>query len=208
MFRRLAQFPVRGESSAGDDAVHMDVIIHLLVPCMKDLDDAGNSTKILFIRRKLKECFGTASVKKGIQKLLVAIDQRIELMRQRKNDVEIRRIDHLRPAFINPYLFCDSLTVWTVPVPAGVIVNKQHAVGMGGGICQVSSTLYSAMVNAGIPATERHAHSLPVPYISRDREASISAGAMDLRFTNILQNQLYIQAFYGDGFVTVMLIAM
>jgi hypothetical protein len=93
-------------------------------------------------------------------------------------------------------------------VPAGVIVNKQHAVGMGGGICQVSSTLYSAMVNAGIPATERHAHSLPVPYISRDREASISAGAMDLRFTNVLQNQLYIQAFYGDGFVTVMLIAM
>ena len=101
VFRRLAQFPVRGESSAGDDAVHMDVIIHLLVPCMKDLDDAGNSTKILFIRRKLKECFGTASVKKGIQKLLVAIDQRIELMRQRKTDVEIRRIDHRRPAFIN-----------------------------------------------------------------------------------------------------------
>jgi len=105
----------------------MDVIIHLLVPCVKDLNDAGNSTKILFICRKLQERFGAASVKQGIQKLLIAVDQRIELMRQRKDDMEVRRIDHLRPAFINPDLFCDSLTVWTVPVPAGVIVNRDMA---------------------------------------------------------------------------------
>ena len=93
-------------------------------------------------------------------------------------------------------------------VMAGIIVNKQHAEGMGGGICQVSSTLYGAMLDAGIPATERHAHSLPVPYVVSGRDATISAGAMDLRFTNTLNRPLFIQSFYADGYITVMLIAM
>ena len=44
-------------------------------------------------------------------------------------------------------------------VEAPVFINKQHATGIGGGVCQVSSTIYAAMKTAGIQATERHAHS-------------------------------------------------
>ena len=70
-------------------------------------------------------------------------------------------------------------------VKANVIVNKKYVLGIGGGICQVSSTLYAAMLTAGLPATERHPHSLDVGYIPVGMDATISGNALDLRFTNI-----------------------
>ena len=73
-------------------------------------------------------------------------------------------------------------------VKANVIVNKKYVLGIGGGICQVSSTLYAAMLTAGLPATERHPHSLDVGYIPVGMDATISGNALDLRFTNIFDN--------------------
>lgn len=90
-------------------------------------------------------------------------------------------------------------------VPANVIVNKKYVLGTGGGICQVSSTLYAAMLNAGLPATERHPHSLNVGYIPEGMDATISGNALDLRFTNIFAEPIQIQAAANQGTLTISL---
>lgn len=90
-------------------------------------------------------------------------------------------------------------------VAANVIVNKKYVLGIGGGICQVSSTLYAAMLSAGLPATERHPHSLNVGYIPEGMDATISGNALDLKFTNIFAEPIQIQAVADQGTLTISL---
>lgn len=79
------------------------------------------------------------------------------------------------------------------------IYGGKIVMGLGGGICQTSSTLYAAMVNAGLPATERYPHSLPVDYIPRELEAAIAQGYKDLKFTNIYDKAIQIVATTDDA---------
>lgn len=88
-------------------------------------------------------------------------------------------------------------------VEAPVIVNKKYVPGIGGGICQVSSTLYAAMLTAGLPATERHPHSLVVTYIPQGMDATISGTWLDLKFVNIFAEPIRIQASADGGVLTV-----
>ncbi len=90
-------------------------------------------------------------------------------------------------------------------VEAPMIVNKKYVPGIGGGICQVSSTLYAAMLSAGLPATERHPHSLKVTYMPEGMDATISGNTLDLKFTNIFAEPLRIQAVADQGTLTVSL---
>lgn len=90
-------------------------------------------------------------------------------------------------------------------VEAPMIVNKKYVPGIGGGICQVSSTLYAAMLTAGLPATERHPHSLKVGYIPEGMDATVSGTALDLKFTNIFAEPIQIQATADQGTLTISL---
>ena len=67
---------------------------------------------------------------------------------------------------------------------AGTYVGGKLVDGIGGGICQVSSTTYNALMNAGITVTMRHPHSSPVSYLPLGTDAAISAGSKDLQFRN------------------------
>lgn len=67
---------------------------------------------------------------------------------------------------------------------AGTYVGGKVVSGMGGGICQVSSTTYNALMNAGITVTMRYAHSSPVHYLPLGMDAAISSGSKDLQFRN------------------------
>ncbi|MBD5460968.1 MAG: VanW family protein [Lachnospiraceae bacterium] len=90
-------------------------------------------------------------------------------------------------------------------VPGPVIKGGRLVDGMGGGICQVSSTLYVAMVLAGIPATEHYNHSLPVEYAPRGLDATISGNSKDLKFVNTFSFPIVIKAEAVDGVLTVTL---
>lgn len=67
---------------------------------------------------------------------------------------------------------------------AGVYVNGRHDTDVGGGICQVSTTLYNAVMIAGLKTTARSPHSLPVPYVPLGRDAAVSFPNPDLKFVN------------------------
>lgn len=75
----------------------------------------------------------------------------------------------------------------------------------GGGICQVSSTLYAAMCHALLPATERHPHSSSVSYLPIGLDATISEGYKDLKFINPYQEPLTILAETEEGVLSVSL---
>lgn len=91
-------------------------------------------------------------------------------------------------------------------VVAPIYISGQRGEGIGGGVCQVSSTLYAAMVSAGLPATERHAHSLPVDYLPEGLDATIAGNYLDLKFVNTFSRPLMIQANAEGGVVTVTLV--
>ncbi|MBE5809118.1 MAG: hypothetical protein E7317_12375 [Clostridiales bacterium] len=69
---------------------------------------------------------------------------------------------------------------------------------VGGGICQVSTTLFNAAVKSGLKIVERHNHSMPVAYVDKGKDAAVSWGAQDLRFVNNTSEPLYIVAFMDD----------
>lgn len=63
---------------------------------------------------------------------------------------------------------------------------------VGGGICQVSTTLFNAAVKADLEINERHAHSLTVSYVDPGKDAAVDWGNKDLRFTNSGSDTVYI----------------
>ena len=73
---------------------------------------------------------------------------------------------------------------------AGAYLNGETVMAIGGGICQVSSTVYNAVKNAGLVVLERHPHSMPVHYLPLGLDAAISSGSKDLRFRNNYSNNL------------------
>lgn len=68
----------------------------------------------------------------------------------------------------------------------------------GGGICQVSTTLYNALLKAELEIIERHNHTMTVSYVDPSKDAAIAEGLMDLRFANNTDAPVYIEG-YGYG---------
>ena len=67
---------------------------------------------------------------------------------------------------------------------AQIFVKGKLEEGLGGGVCQVSSTLYNAVLLAGLKVLERGHHSRTVPYVTAGRDATVAYGLIDFRFEN------------------------
>ena len=87
--------------------------------------------------------------------------------------------------------------------PAPEIINKQRVMGIGGGICQTSSTLFNAVDQLGVRMTERHHHSLNVGYVPTGRDATVSYGILDFKFQNTSGAPFLIKTFYRQNTLTI-----
>ena len=85
---------------------------------------------------------------------------------------------------------------------AKIISGGKFVEGMGGGVCQVSTTLYNAAVLAGLEVTEYHPHSLGVSYVAPSRDAMVSGDYFDLKFKNCTPAPVYIGLNVSGGRVT------
>ncbi|NLY97595.1 MAG: VanW family protein [Clostridiaceae bacterium] len=74
---------------------------------------------------------------------------------------------------------------------------------IGGGVCQLSSTLYSAVNKAGLKVTERHPHSKKVPYIDEGYDATVDFGRYDLKFVNTRSNPIKLNVIINNDSVSV-----
>lgn len=84
-------------------------------------------------------------------------------------------------------------------VAAGQYENGEVVEAVGGGVCQVSTTLYNAVLNAELKVTQRSPHSMIVSYVKPSRDAAIAAGSKDFKFVNNLDNPIYIEGYVYDG---------
>ena len=89
---------------------------------------------------------------------------------------------------------------------APVYANGKESTGVGGGICQVSSTLYSAVLYADLEVTQRRNHSLTVAYVPKGQDATVSYGTIDFKFRNNMEYPIKIAATTSGGRVTVSII--
>lgn len=74
--------------------------------------------------------------------------------------------------------------------------------GIGGGVCQVSTTLYNAVINAELEVVERSPHSMVVSYVDVSRDAAISGDYKDFKFKNNTQTPIYIAGSVQGGTLT------
>ncbi len=87
--------------------------------------------------------------------------------------------------------------------------NGNKKKGLGGGNCQLSTTLYNAVLaTPGLVVTERHAHSNYVPYIQKGKDAAVAYGSYDLKFRNDTGNNIKICSQVNSQNVTVSIIAL
>ena len=82
---------------------------------------------------------------------------------------------------------------------APVYSGTNHEMGVGGGICQVSSTLYNAVQYANLEVNERHCHSMLVGYLRPGLDATVDWGAADFVFTNNSEYPIRIKAYVENN---------
>lgn len=86
---------------------------------------------------------------------------------------------------------------------AGSYLRGQVVDSLGGGICQVSTTLYNAVLKAELEVAERHNHSMIVNYVDPSADAAIAESAgKDFKFVNNLDHPIYIEGFTKDKKIT------
>jgi vancomycin resistance protein YoaR len=82
-----------------------------------------------------------------------------------------------------------------------VIINGEETLADGGGLCQVTSTLYNAALFAGLEVVERHPHASQLPYIRPGMDATIWFGALDMQFKNTTDGYILLEEYVADGYV-------
>ncbi len=82
--------------------------------------------------------------------------------------------------------------------PAGVINNGKHETGIGGGICQSSTTIYNAAIRCGMEVVERRCHYYQSSYVDAGLDATVDYGNIDLKLKNVFDYQLMMNC-YMDG---------
>ena len=85
---------------------------------------------------------------------------------------------------------------------AGAYLNGKVIQSMGGGICQVSSTLYNAVILAELGVEQRQPHSMLVDYVKPSMDAAIAGDYKDLKLKNTTDAPIYIEGYVANGYVT------
>lgn len=83
------------------------------------------------------------------------------------------------------------------------IIREKFVTGIGGGVCQVSSTLYNAVLNSGLAIVARTNHSQPLGYVQVGLDATVYYGLIDFRFRNNLESPVVLAADISDDVLTI-----
>src|SRR5205085_109783 len=88
---------------------------------------------------------------------------------------------------------------------APVIINGELQTGLGGGVCQVSTTVFNAAYEAGLPIVARTNHALYISHYPQGRDATVNYPDVDLKFVNDTGHWLLLRTWIGSSSLTVAL---
>lgn len=126
-----------------------------------------------------------------------------------RNNNLVLASEKLNETIVNPgETFSYNQTIGERTIAAGFKEANAYAGGkvvldVGGGICQLSSTLYNSVLLANLEVVERHNHTFQSSYVSAGRDATVSWGSLDFKFKNNRNYPVKIVSKTGDGVVTV-----
>ena len=86
---------------------------------------------------------------------------------------------------------------------APVIINGELQTGLGGGVCQVSTTTFNAAYEAGLSITDRTNHALYISHYPQGRDATVNYPDTDLKFENDTEHWLWLRTFVSPSSLTV-----
>ena len=86
---------------------------------------------------------------------------------------------------------------------APVIINGELSTGLGGGVCQVSTTVFNAAYEAGLKITSRTNHALYISHYPQGRDATVNYPDVDLQFVNDTDHWLLLRTFVGSSSLVV-----
>ena len=169
----------------------------------------GSAYKTLFSVKQIKACFSAWNGEPPTSLLATFSTYYSQTDKGRCENLSLAasRIDGV---LLQPYGdFSFNQTVGKRTKTAGfrqakVILNGEFVLGIGGGVCQVSTTLYNAAVLSGLSVTEFHNHSLPVSYVPPSCDAMVSSES-DLKLFNTHSFPVKFFANAKNGVLTVSL---
>lgn len=130
---------------------------------------------------------------------------------ERQNNINIT-CSSLNDTYVevgDTFSFCNTVGKATTSKgyeKADVFKDGEVIQALGGGNCQVSTTLYNAVLEVdGLDVTERHKHSNSVPYIKNGKDAAVSYGTYDFKFKNNTGNKIKISASCDSDYVYIKL---
>ena len=130
---------------------------------------------------------------------------------ERQNNINIT-CSSLNDTYVeagDTFSFCNTVGKATTSKgyeKADVFKDGEIIQALGGGNCQVSTTLYNAVLEVdGLDVTERHKHSNSVPYIKNGKDAAVSYGTYDFKFKNNTGNKIKISASCDSDYVYIKL---
>lgn len=85
---------------------------------------------------------------------------------------------------------------------APVIVQGVVQEGIGGGVCQVSSTLYNSVLYSGLEIVNIQNHTIPSSYVGKGRDATVADGGIDFVFKNNFKSPVYVRNYVSGNIVT------
>lgn len=116
--------------------------------------------------------------------------------------------NHINGTFLEPgeevsaNALMEPYTVENGYAEAASFEKNKVVSSMGGGICQVSTTLYNALLYAELEIVERYPHSMTVSYVDVSKDAAIADNLLDLVFKNNQKDPIYIEATLWEGNLT------
>ncbi len=151
-------------------------------------------------------------VPKITQEILNTINEKIASFSTNFNPQAKERVENLRIAsdmtdgkiLLPGEIFSVNKTIGPITKANGykdapVIVNGRLQSDVGGGVCQVSTTLYNAVVRANLEIVERQHHSMPVSYVPLGQDAAIAGDWKDFKFKNNSDYPIYIEMYIENN---------
>lgn len=201
-----------------DDEEHSFIVTPEKVGYEMDIDGAATAVKALF---DAKTYSGLVKVPMVVKQPVVTqkmIDEEFGLIGEewtttsannnRNNNIR-QACENMNGTILNPgdtFSFNEVVGQRTAAngfKEATVILGGQYEQGLGGGICQVSTTLYNAVMMSNLEVVERNAHAWPSDYISDGLDATVDWPNLDFKFKNDTDSQIVVVAYWDSSDSTV-----
>ena len=178
-----------------DETAAVDVILAYI----EDEFDGADAT--IAIPTKITEPLGSAEELAKVKDLLGTFSTSFKTSSSDRSKNVTTGVGHINGTVLYPgetfstYEYVNPFTIENGYAMAGSYLNGKVVDSLGGGICQVSSTLYNAVLMAELEVVERSPHSMMVSYVQPSADAAIAGTYKDFKFKNSTDAPIYIEGY-------------